>query len=180
MSLFRVFDAAFPPQTAPPGCAGVLGYIGGGRATHVWTLEEWERFAHLTQFPAYVPNVSTEGPLEAASMACVAARDFGWAPFQAERRVIVCDLETDVVARWYQQFAAECEQQGFTAVAYGSESTIAANFASDNWVAAWDGNAQLLPGQTIHAHQYQAGQSVDFSVVDDWLLARGGRGPRHA
>lgn len=182
--LFKVFDAANPPATAPPGCAGVLGYIGGARAARIWTLPEWERFAGLAQFPAWVPDTAQENPQASAVRAGNAMRGLGWAPWQADRRVLVTDLETQVVARWFQQFAAELEQQGFTAVAYGSESAIADNFAADNWVAAWDGAAQLLPGQTIHAHQYQAnvsfgGTQVDYSTVDDWLFARAGVGPRH-
>ena len=179
MSLHRVFDAARPPQTAPPGCDGVLGYIGGKRAAHVWTLEEWQRFARLVQFPAYVPDLTAEKPVDAAVMACTEARALGWAPWQQAKRVVVCDLETAVVRGWYAAFAAECEQQGFTACAYGSLSTVLDNAASDVWVAAWDGSAALLPGQTIHAHQYTAEPALDFSVVDDWLYARGGQGPRH-
>jgi hypothetical protein len=182
--LFRVFDAAYPPAQAPPGCQGVLGYIGGQRATNVWHLTEWQRFAHLVQFPAYVPDFTRELPVQAAQAACYDARMFGWAPFQPARRVIVCDLETLQERAWYASFAAECEQQGFTAVAYGSESTIFETAAAEVVVAGWDGTADLLPGQTVHGHQYQAnvpsgGTVVDFSVFDDWLFARGGVGPRH-
>ena len=176
--LARVFDAEFPPAEAPPGCAGVLGYLGGGRAANVWTLEEWDRFAHLIQFPAWVPD-PIENPAATAARAGVALRSLGWAPWQDNRRVIVCDLETEIEPGWYQSFASGISAQGYTAVAYGSLSTILANAAADVWVAAWDGDPVLEPGQTIHAHQYQASASVDFSVVDDWLMARGGQGPRH-
>lgn len=179
MGLHWVFDAAYPPAAAPPGCTGVLGYIGGKRAANVWTLEEWQRFGRLVQFPCYVPDLAAEKPGFAALNACLFAKHLGWAPWQSAKRVIVCDLETEVVPAWYAQFAGEVEHQGFTACAYGSLSTVLGNAASDVWAASWDGSAVLLPGQTIHAHQYQAGQSVDLSVVDDWLFARGGQGPRH-
>ena len=179
--LYRVFDAATPPQTAPAGCQGVLGYIGGARAARVWTLEEWQRFVHLVQFPAWVPDPVTEVPAHSAQNAVAAAKALGWAPWMSPaKRAIICDLETDVVRGWYAAFAAEVEQRGFTAVAYGSLSTVLENAAAAVWVAAWDGSAVLLPGQTVHAHQYQAGRLMDFSVVDDWLSARGGQGPRHA
>src|SRR5271165_1278544 len=174
MSLHRVFDAAYPPQTAPPGCDGVLGYIGGGRAAHVWTLAEWQRFGTLRQFPAYVPDFNVQQPIPAAEDAAGRMKLAGWAPFQPDRRVIVCDLETLIERGWYQQFAAEIEQQGFCAVAYGSESTIFETAAAEVWLAAWDGDALLPPGQTVHAHQYQGpttfgGQwSVDFGSVDEW------------
>src|SRR5271166_890489 len=134
--LHRVFDAAYPPQTAPPGCDGVLGYIGGGRATHVWTLAEWDRFADLRQFPAYVPDFTTEDPTTAATSAAILMKERGWAPFQPDRRVVVCDLETLIERGWYQQFAAEVEQLGFTAVAYGSLSMVLENAASEVWAAA--------------------------------------------
>lgn len=182
--LHRVFDAAYPPAEAPPGCDSVLGYIGGQRATNIWTLEEWERFGRLAQFPAYVPDFTAEDPHQAADRACRAMMQLGWAPGQPNLRAVVCDLETLVQRSWYSLFAAAVAGQGFTAVAYGSLSTVLENAASDVWAAAWDGSAVLLPGQTVHAHQYQAGVSfggtqVDYSVADDWLFARGGQGPRH-
>ena len=59
-----------------------------------------------------------------------------------------------------------------------------ANAASDVWAAAWDGEAVIPAGQTIHGHQDQAnvpyaGTQVDYSVIDAWLYERGGVGPRH-
>jgi hypothetical protein len=180
IGLHRVFDAAYPPATAPPGVDAVLGYLGGQRAAHTWTLPEWDRFRHLRQYPCYVPDTTAESPLTAAYRAAVAAKGLGWAPFQPDRRVIICDLETQIVPGWYQQFAAELEQQGFTAAAYGSLSTILANAAAAVWVAAWDEMAQLLSGQTLHAHQYAALAAWDLSVADDWMWSRAGQGPRHA
>lgn len=183
--LYRAFDAATPPEHAPPGCPAVLGYIGGKRAARVWTLAEWQRFAGLRQFPAYVPDVRHEDPAAAAKTAAAEMRSLGWAPGQPARRVIICDLETEVVPQWYQTFAAAVQLAGFEAVAYGSLSTVGGNLAADVWVAAFDGSAALLPGQTVHAHQYAAdvasgGTRVDYSVMDEWLFDRGGQGPRHA
>lgn len=34
--LFKMFDAAYPPATAPAGCSIAAGYI-GGNTPHVWT-----------------------------------------------------------------------------------------------------------------------------------------------
>lgn len=181
VSLIRVFDAARPPATAPPGCAGVLGYIGKpGFTPHTWSASEWRRFQHLKQYPVWVPDLAAEPALEARA-AVAAARTLGWAPHLPEprTRVIVCDLETRAVPAWYSIFAAEVSAGEFVSVAYGSLTTIAANLASDLWVAAWDGDPKLEPGQVIHAHQYQAGQATDLSVADEWLSARGGVGPRH-
>ena len=182
--LYRVFDAAYPPPVAPPGCAGVLGYIGGSRAAHVWPGSAWLPFRGLKQFPCWVPAL-TDDAREAGLFACRAARALGWAPGpKVGPRVIVCDLETDTSRAWYALWAAAVSGGGFVPVAYGSLSTVLGNAASDVWAAAWDGEQVIPPGQTIHGHQDQAdvafaGTRVDYSVVDVWLYERGGVGPRH-
>jgi hypothetical protein len=183
--LYRVFDAATPPETPPPGVQGVLGYIGGQRATRTWTLDDWLRFKDLKQYPGYVPDFTAQKPGPAADEACQLMRNLGWAPYQPGRRALICDLETLNERAWYAMFAGHVFNAGFTAVAYGSLSTVLENAAEDVIVAAWDGNPALVPGQTIHGHQHTAnvpfgGTVVDFSAFDDWLWARGGQGPRHA
>ncbi len=179
----KVFDAAYPPQSAPPGCAGVLGYIGGARATRVWTVAEWQRFGHLRQYPCWVPRVGDD-PAAEAHGAVAAALRLGWAAHEQFTRVIVGDLETGIDAAWWAAFADEVDAAGFAAVAYGSLSTVLLNAAVDVWAASWDDLPELLPGQTIRAKQDQAavpfgGTQIDLSVIDEWLLARGGIGPRH-
>lgn len=178
--LSKVFDAAFPPATAPAGVQGVLGYVGKELFTpHVWTPGEWRRFQHLRQYPCYVPDLAAD-PAAEARIAVAAVEALGWAKMPGPKtRVIVCDLETSVVPAWYAAFAAEVAASGYMPVAYGSLSSIAATYASDLWVAAWDGDPVLEPGQTIHAHQYASGPDVDLSVIDEWMLERGGVGPRH-
>lgn len=184
MTLYRVFDAAYPPSTPPPGCHGVLGYIGGTRATHTWPATAWLPFRGLRQFPCWVPS-TTDAPGATAQQAAARARALGWAPGPTVGpRVIVCDLEALEDRAWYSLWAAEITAAGFVPVAYGSLSTVLANAASDVWAAAWDDSATLPAGQTIHGHQYQAdvpysGTQVDFSVVDDWMIQRGGVGSRH-
>ena len=92
--LYRVFDAAYPPPAAPPGCTGVLGYIGGSHAAHVWPATAWKPFRNLRQFPCWVPAV-TDNAVEAGQFAVRAALELGWAPGPTVGpRVIVCDLET--------------------------------------------------------------------------------------
>jgi hypothetical protein len=182
--LYRVFDAAYPPPTAPPGCSGVLGYIGGSRATHVWPATAWAPFRALRQFPCWVPAV-TDNPAEAGQFAVKAARALGWAPGPTVGpRVIVIDLETIEDRAWYASCAAEVLNGGFWPVVYGSLSTVLQNAATDVWAADWNGEAVIPAGQTIHGHQDQAnapygGTQVDYSVIDAWLYERGGVGPRH-
>jgi hypothetical protein len=177
----RVFDASTPPQTAPPGFAGVLGYVGKrGFTPHVWTPEEWRRFGHLRQFPCYVPDLNAD-PAAEARIAVAAVEALGWAKFpEPNTRAIICDTEVKIVPAWYATFAAIVGEAGFIAVDYGSLWFAAQNLAADIWAAEWDGNAQLEAGQTIHGHQYNAGQIMDLSVIDEWLLNRGGVGPRRA
>jgi hypothetical protein len=179
-----VFDAATPPTTTPPDVTGALGYI-GGRALHTWTPAQWQPFAGLRQFPAWVADFAASPSLE-AGRAVEAALDLGWAPHlpAAETRVIVCDLETSVVPSWYQAWAQVVTANGFLSVAYGSLSTVLGNAASDVIAADFDGIAQLPPGQTVHGIQYRAdvefgGTQIDLSFFDSWLMARGGVGPRH-
>ena len=185
MTLWKVFDAAFPPATAPPGAQAVLGYIGRpGFMPHVWTAAEWDRFADLRQFPAAVPDFANDPKVEAAWFAD-AMKALGWEAHAVPARVLLVDEETrSQDAAWYQMFAAELVDVGFVAVEYGSLSTVLANSAYDVWAADWDGIPQLVPGQTEQGKQYKAGvpwqgTMIDLSVVDDWLWERAGRGARH-
>jgi len=175
----KVFDAAYPPLTEPDGFAGVLGYIGKtGFTPHVWTPAEWRRFEHLRQFPCYVPDLAAD-PAGEAKIAVDAAEALGWARFpEPDTRTIICDTETNIVPGWYAAFAATVAELGFIAVNYGSLYYAAQNLASNLWAASWDGNPHLEAGQTIRAHQYMAEHTIDFSVIDEWLLNRGGVGPR--
>lgn len=185
MSLHKVFDAATPPASIPPGCEGVLGYVGGARATRIWTGGDWAPFADLGQFPCWVPPVDSDPVTEAAG-AVAAVKELGWAAFVPEpnTRVIVADLEVTDNPAWWERFANAVELAGFIAVAYLSFSAAAAEFATDLWEAHWDVVPRLDSGQTIHAKQFQAGVPygngfVDLSVADEWMMARAGRGPRH-
>jgi hypothetical protein len=183
-SLFTVFDAAFPPSSAPARTVGALGYVGApGDATNVWSLSDWQPFAGLRQFPCWVPDFSREPETDAID-AVDAAEMRGWAPRQPDARAIICDLEGYTVPAWYGDWAATVTEHGFTPVAYGQASTLFSNGAADNWVAVWDSVPDLPDGVSVHGHQYAAsmpwlGTFVDLSVVDQWLLDRGGVGPRH-
>jgi hypothetical protein len=178
MSLAHCFDAEFPPVTAPPHCTAVLGYIGGPRAARVWELEEWDRFAHLRQFPAYVPDMGAE-PFAQAAEAVALMRARGW----RRTRALIADLETGQDPEWWALFAARVMELEQWPVAYGSASTLFDNHAAANWTAEWDGVPQLDSGQYVDATQYAAGipwdgTRIDLSVVSDGLLRHGGEGRR--
>lgn len=188
MSYPKIMDAAVPPATAPAGIEGVMGYIGGARATRVWTVAEWHRFAHLAQFPVYVPDLG-QSPLSQAQEAVVRAKALGWAAFmpEAERRVIVFDTEALVNREWYAAAASYVVSEGFVPADYGSLSVVLENAAELVIAAAWSGGSALpaVPaGQTIGGLQWEPNVAVgdtmvDYSVFTPALFARGGVGARH-
>jgi hypothetical protein len=185
-TLFKCFDASQPPEITPPGCKAVLGYVGRkGYTPHVWTLQEWLRFKHLGQFPAWLPNLN-DSPNADALLAVASVKRLGWAAHMPEghERAIVCDVETSQNAAGYQEWAATVNAAGFWAVDYGSYSTVFGNAAYDVWAADWNGIPQLMPGQTVGADQYRAsvpfdGTTIDLSVVSADMMKRAGIGPRH-
>lgn len=188
MTDYQVFDAAYPPGSVPPGAQGAAGYVGqDGYTPHIWTVPQWRVFAHLRQFPIFVPDLSVS-PVFAASEAVSAVLKLGWAKMPgSQTRAITFDFETaegSADRAWWAACAQQVSDAGFVGVAYGSMSTILELAASDVWAADWDGEQDIPPGQTIHAHQDQAdiafgGTQIDRSVFDQWLFDRGGVGPRH-
>lgn len=188
MSYPKIMDAAVPPTTAPPGIEGVMGYIGGARATRAWTLAEWLRFQHLAQFPIYVPDI-TGDPHAQGRDAVTRARSLGWAahmPELAEQRVIIIDMEAQADRAFYYDIAGEVIAGGFFPACYGSLSTVLGNAAALVIAAAWSGGTVLpeVPaGQTIQGLQWEPNVPVeqtvvDYSVFTPALFARGGVGPR--
>lgn len=186
MNFHQIFDAANPPASAPLIAEGALGYLGGPRATHTWTLDQWQPFSKLRQFPAYVPDIGTN-PLSQAREAVQLALALGWSDKMqgAEQRAIIVDMETSADPAWYDKFATDVSAHGFMAVAYGSLSTVLGNAADDVIAADWNWDVPTIPpGQTFHGGQYTTGVKfggtvLDYSSFDDWLFNRGGVGKRH-
>jgi hypothetical protein len=180
LGLTRCFDAAYPPLSAPPGYGAVLGYIGGPYAENVWTLEEWQRFGHLLQFPCYVPDLNGD-PYDQAVDACTLATRLGW--HVGGDRAIVADTETTIGRDWWAVFADTVTGRHFVPVDYGSLGYVLQNAAERIWAADWDDLAVVPEGQTILAGQYESGigfggSEVDASVLTPELVRLGGRGVR--
>ena len=181
----NVLDAAYPSAVVPAGIHGVMGYIGGPRAYHAWTLQEWLPFAELRQFPIYVPDIRRP-PIDQGAEAVHLSVGLGWSDAMTgpEKRAIVLDMETSIDPAWYEQIANVIDQHGFTAVAYGSRSTVLGNGPDAVLLADWD-NSDTVPGPiaSVHGNQYSGnvelgGTLVDYSVFDQWLYHRGGVGTR--
>lgn len=182
--LFHVFDAAFPPVAAYPGCQGVCGYI-YGPTPHVWTLDEWLRFSHLRQAPIVLydraKNATAEG--RAAAAAAVA---LGWRAHAAVRRVIWLDMELTQDPAWISAWAQAVRGAGFEPGDYRSLSSLVAGGdpgIAMKWIAAWDGAPVVEDLAQVVGHQYQAniafgGTTIDLSVFDGSALGAFGHGPR--
>jgi hypothetical protein len=175
------FDASDQiPETAPQGFDSCLGYIGGA-ATHIWTLDEWDRFSHLRQFPAWVARFGN--PITEANNAVAAAKALGW----RKQRAIIADMEAVIDVSWWNSFAAAISLMGFEPVWYGSLS-VAGHYSAGphhRWLkyeADWDGKPEIDPG--FAAKQYLAGIRtadgglVDVSNIGDELYHMGGVGAR--
>jgi hypothetical protein len=178
MSLVRCFDDAFPPVVTPAGAGAVLGYI-GGQAEHVWTLEEWDRFAQLRQYPCYVCAVEgeTDGtPLDSGNVAADLTRELGW----NYGRAIIGDMETSTDAAYWRAWSGRVRSRGYVPVAYGSLSAVVKLGAEHLWIAEWDDDPVLLNGRGCWAHQFYSTSAMDWSVLAPELVARGGAGPRRA
>jgi Domain of unknown function (DUF1906) len=177
MSLIKCFDASDQiPSSAPEGCEACLGYIGGPKALHTWTLEQWQRFGHLIQFPCWVPDLGGD-PTEQGSQAASAAWNLGW----RHGRAIVLDMESTTDQSFLSAWAAAVKKEHFTPVWYGSRDASAQAADYRRWLADPDGVAALVSG--FDAVQYSwnvsmSGGVVDLSVVDSRLADIGGRGPR--
>lgn len=176
--LSKVFDAATPPPTGMRECAGVLGYIGRpGLAARTWTPGNWQAFAHLAQFPAWVPDLANHAGTEANAI-IGAARAAGFNAVPARPLAVVIDYETagQAQAAWHSHLAQALGAADFAAVAYGSLSSVMMIGAAHVWSADWDGLAAIEPAaMTVHAHQYAANVPigsalVDYSVADQWLM----------
>lgn len=186
MTLYTMFDASVPPSSAYPGSAAVAGYL-GGNTPHVWTPEEWRRFATLRQFPIWVGYLEAD-PAGHAADAAAAMQSLGWTPGHndpASTRACILDFETEIDAAWVDAFANRIYTAGYVTIVYGSESTIIDNPARDGrWIALYNGEANIPDDPEAIGHQYRAdvpwgNTQVDLSVITDTMLAHAGYGPRH-
>jgi hypothetical protein len=182
--LFHAFDASIPPARPYPGCQAVLGYL-GGPTPHVWTLEEWLRFADLRQAPIWLYNPARDASAEGRA-AVAAAKALGWRAFARVRRVIWLDMELTEDPAWIAAWAAAVREGGFEPGHYRSLSSFEATGdpgIAMRWIAAWDGAPVVEQLARVDGHQYRAnvpwlGTQVDLDVFDGTALAAFGHGPR--
>lgn len=177
-----MFDAAYPPGQAYPGCQAVAGYI-GGNTPHVWTSAEWQRFGHLIQFPIWTGYRDAD-PVSDGQLAVEAMRRLGWRSGSPTRRAVILDEETRVDGPWVDAFAAEIWAAGYQTFMYGSLATILHDPPKEGYlVADWTQIPAVPPFPNVVGCQYLPnaawdGTQVDLSVITDTMLAHGGIGAR--
>lgn len=187
MTLYRGFDAAFPPSKRYPSCQWAGGYI-GGNTPNVWTLDEWNRFTgpNFRVCPIWT-GYHQNDPGDHAKAAVKAALALGWRAHATPLRLIALDFEGEVDAEWITAFAAQLRNDGFDTCPYASLSAISGGDPPElgYWLPDWNG-FPVIPSQPPHviAHQFEGdvpfmGTSVDVSVGDDTFWNGLGRGVRH-
>jgi len=181
MSLFKAYDAEYPPASAPTDCHAVLGYIGGS-ADHTWTVAEWNHASNngrLRQGPIWGAQLDLE-PTANGQAAAAAAKALGWGP----GRCIWLDMENWQDETWVAAFIAAVKGSGYEEGTYGSQSTVTANPVGKGgyWIADWNGNA-VVSGENVSGHQYLANVSdgntvVNYDVFEVSVIGLFGIGPR--
>ena len=182
-TLYRGFDASLDiPKTVPAGFDAVFGYVGGVRATHVWTLDEWRRFHALRQFPIWVDDVETSDPKKAAELCAAAVKSLGWR--HNHTRIVWLDAETKVNPQWVNTFGGELYREGYIYGVYGSADFVSKTRAPNLWVANAAVNPDLSGLQGALAYQVNfdvklpGGGTVDINILGEDLMNLGGVGPR--
>lgn len=183
MSLVRGFDAAYPPDTAPPGCAVAAGYL-GGNTPHPWTTAEWQRFQHLYQIGIWT-GYQEWHPEQEAQKAAAAASGLGWIPRDGDTwRAVVLDMEGEADEGWVKAFGGQLAAEGYLCWPYLALSALSSDPGGyDVWLPDWTGVPAVPPYRNVIACQYAGnvafgGTRVDYSVWDAGWLTHFGVGPR--
>lgn len=157
-------DAAFPTFTLPRKDTKVVcGYI-GGRAEHVWTSSDWNRFRGVKRLPIWV-NTGESGTIQ--GLACLRALYELHIPVGSR---VVIDMETEVNSLIIRSFYSVLHYFGYEVWVYGSASTVFGNPACDGyWVADWTGKPHMYTGPMVRATQYVDGNLWDQSVLKEWV-----------
>jgi len=165
-----MFDASYPPTTAPHGYSVVAGYI-GGHTPHVWTNAEWARFDGLRKLPIWVPGPAV-GVTEDAINDGFAILDAVYRLKVPKGSPIVLDMETSVAASFDTALEDVLVWAGYRPWVYGSLSTIRGNPLYANfggyWVADYTGVPHFTGIANERACQYGSGNVYDSSEVKPW------------
>ena len=185
MSLALGFDASTPPLTPYPGSRVAAGYI-GGNTPHVWTGDEWRRFAQLYQAPIWVGYLEDD-PAGHARDAVARMRSLGWSAGLegGNTRACILDFETEIDPAWVDAFAIIVRAAGYQTMPYGSQSTIMHDpQRAGRWIALYNDLPVLTGDPAAVGHQFRAdvpwsNTQVDLSVWAAEALGHFGQGPRH-
>lgn len=163
--MIKMFDAAYPPQTAPEGYQVAAGYIGGD-TPHVWTRAEWDRFSHLRRLPIFTRSAPAGHSGTADAFAALAQLYAIGAP---RGIAVVWDLEAAVAEAYLNEVDAVMSWAGFLVWIYGQASTVFKNPECHGyWPADWTGDPFMHSGDNVRATQYASGPDWDSSLVKEW------------
>jgi|SRR5215469_9226375 len=186
MVLYNGADASRPDvATLPSGTQIICGYVGGD-TPHVWTLDEWNEFLEVDSAVRFLPiyvdsNASFNSGTDLAKAAVNAVKERGWAPFQANRRVIVIDCEENTNYEYYSEASDAIWTAGFVMVQYRSSGSVGNDQQSPpdlTWVAV---PGQPKPKAQIWAgYQYHWGKEWDLDTFTQYVYDGCGRGLRHS
>ncbi len=161
----KMFDAAYPPQTAPEGYQVAAGYIGGD-TPHVWTKAEWERFSHLRRLPIFTRSAPAGHSGTADAFAAIAQLYAIGAPREI---AVVWDLEAAVAPAYVNEVHAVMEWAGLYLWLYGQASTVFRNpVCNGYWPANWEGAPFMDSHDDVRATQYASGPEFDSSEIKLW------------
>jgi hypothetical protein len=163
-------DASTPPLTLPDKYHAVAGYVGGD-TPHVWTVDEWARFAHLRKLPIWTrSNPRQADPYRDAVVLCYRLLELGVPP----QCPVALDKETASDPVYLLHFGQGLYVAGRKLLAqYESLSAFnkrqtAGPEKSEFWVADWTGRAHMF-AKPVYSVQYANSQMShepwDVSVV---------------
>jgi len=152
-------DAAFAAGIGSWSGA-VAGYLGGPKAFHVWSHDDWKRFERNRKLPIWVAGESGE--------------DEGWECLKALRKLgvpknvpVVVDMETRVDISYLDNWGEILRWGGYRPWVYGSASTVFGNPPLNGyWVADFKGERPFLYDHDfVRATQWAQGENFDSSAI---------------
>lgn len=167
----QMFDAAYPPVTAPAGFSAVAGYVGGD-TPHVWTPQEWARFVGLGKLPLWVRSDPAQADPYADAVEFDRALQALGVPAGSP---VGLDKETSSDPVYLRHFALglsvaryELLVQYESLSAYNAAQGAGLPVTSEFWVADWTGAPHML-AKPVYALQYanagMLGTDYDASLM---------------
>ena len=163
-NIIKMEDAAHPGAMKADIIAG---YIGGSKATHIWTDAEWARFAGTKKLPIYVSSEALGGNGNGVNDGFDCMRKLY--SLGVPKQPVALDMETRVDAAYVTGFNRVLSWAGYLVWVYGSKDFVFRNPACHGyWVADFTGFPHMVDHADVRATQYETSTGVDLSEVKLW------------